>query len=123
MILSDKFFSITESREDEGSFAFKVKLNAEHAIYKAHFPGHPITPGVCIIQMATELLERHEQCKLQLLEAVDIKFRRPLTPDMEPWLIFRKTTIADGRLSTSASLEVEGAQYARLTMVYSIVES
>ena len=53
MILLNDFFQIVESGVDpkSGQLIFKVRLNASHVIYKAHFPGMPITPGVCIIQM------------------------------------------------------------------------
>ena len=61
MILLNDFFQIVESGVDpkSGQLIFKVRLNASHVIYKAHFPGMPITPGVCIIQMVTECLQQH----------------------------------------------------------------
>ena len=51
----DSLYSVTQSRKTEGGFEFDISLFPEHFIYKAHFPGEPITPGVCIIQIATEL--------------------------------------------------------------------
>ena len=38
----------------QGQSGFNVILNPDHLIYKAHFPGQPVTPGVCILQMIQE---------------------------------------------------------------------
>lgn len=46
------------------------------SIYAAHFPGYPITPGVCVVQMALELMGK------QLTSAKDIKFVLPVMPDI-----------------------------------------
>ena len=37
--------------------SYTIKLIPSCVIYQAHFPGEPITPGVCIVQMAKELIE------------------------------------------------------------------
>lgn len=51
-----------------------VRTLPESPIYAAHFPGYPITPGVCIVQMAMELTGKH------LTSAKDIKFLHPVFP-------------------------------------------
>ena len=33
-----------------------VRLLPESAVYRGHFPGYPITPGVCLVQIALELI-------------------------------------------------------------------
>ena len=33
-----------------------VRLLPESAVYAGHFPGYPITPGVCLVQIALELI-------------------------------------------------------------------
>ena len=45
MRLINKMFSIVSEGE-----TVRIQLHPEHVIYQAHFPGSPITPGVCIIQ-------------------------------------------------------------------------
>ena len=34
-----------------------VRLLPESPVYQGHFPGYPITPGVCLVQIALELIE------------------------------------------------------------------
>lgn len=54
--------------------AATVRLLPDSPIYAAHFPGYPITPGVTIVQMALELMDR------KLSGAKDIKFVVPVLP-------------------------------------------
>ena len=39
----------------------RLQLHPEHEIYQAHFPGNPITPGVCQVQIVAELAGRQLQ--------------------------------------------------------------
>jgi len=64
----------------EGSAA-TVRLLPESPVYKAHFPGYPITPGVTIVQMALELTGR------ELAGAKDIRFLVPVLPSEEGTLL------------------------------------
>lgn len=59
MKLLDNLYHIIDENNCDVDHTYTIKLNAEHFIYAAHFPGEPITPGVCIMQIAQELLERH----------------------------------------------------------------
>ncbi|MBQ0740088.1 3-hydroxyacyl-ACP dehydratase, partial [Aquimarina celericrescens] len=34
-----------------------ITINKNHKIFKGHFPGNPVTPGVCMIQIIKELAE------------------------------------------------------------------
>lgn len=61
MKLLDTYFNIKESSLAEGNLAgkFTVELNADHPVYQGHFPGEPVCPGVCSMQMVKE-------CAMQL---------------------------------------------------------
>lgn len=72
MLLQGILYEIV-SRE-EGSAT--VRLLPESPIYKAHFPGYPITPGVTLVQMALDLMDR------SLKGAKDIKFVVPVLPSV-----------------------------------------
>ena len=37
---------------------FDVALHADCDVYRGHFPGEPVSPGVCNIQMLKECVER-----------------------------------------------------------------
>ncbi|WP_175416248.1 3-hydroxyacyl-ACP dehydratase [Aggregatimonas sangjinii] len=58
-----------------------VKLNAAHDVFKGHFPGNPILPGVCAIQMIKELTEEATGKTLFLSVASNIKFMAIINPE------------------------------------------
>lgn len=67
----------------ELSCQFLVRYNSAHPIYAGHFPGKPVTPGVCLIQAATELLGTATGTTLRLTGARHIKFLQMHTPEKE----------------------------------------
>ncbi len=71
-------------RWDAADARLTINLNAEHPIYRAHFPGHPVTPGVCIIQLLMELAEQRLQRPLRLKRVKNLKFISPLSPGQHP---------------------------------------
>lgn len=41
----------------EGHLAFRVELDAAHPVYRGHFPGHPVLPGVCTLLIVKKCLQ------------------------------------------------------------------
>ena len=62
-----------------------VRLLPESPVYQGHFPGYPITPGVCLVEIALELIAAmadqvgHDE-KVRLVGAKNIKFTSPIIP-------------------------------------------
>ena len=81
MILRGELYKITGSNVETDNAAYEITLNRESFIYQAHFPGMPITPGVCIIEIATELLSDAVGKTLELQCVKNAKFLVPLIPD------------------------------------------
>lgn len=80
-MLLNKFFTITEkSQDDNGLWNYRIKLNADHEIFKGHFPGKPISPGVCNIQMIKECTEDVLGYKLTLGKLKQCKFTQLIIP-------------------------------------------
>ena len=52
-----------------------VRLLPESPVYQGHFPGYPITPGVCLVEIALELMG-----PVRLVAAKNIKFTSPIIP-------------------------------------------
>lgn len=61
MLLKDKYFKIESQSSDSASAHFRVKLLPNCDVYRGHFPGNPVSPGVCNIEMIKE-------CFLMLLD-------------------------------------------------------
>ena len=91
MTLQNDMFTVVGS--DAGGI--RIGLRADHPIYRAHFPGNPITPGVCIVQMVGELLADRVGRRLMLSQVVNLKFVAPLSPVDTPEVIVRLTAVDD----------------------------
>lgn len=53
-------------------------IDSEHPSLAGHFPGHPIVPGVVILD---EVMRFVEQCGYDVTTIPNSKFLRPLLPD------------------------------------------
>jgi 3-hydroxyacyl-[acyl-carrier-protein] dehydratase len=82
MLLND-FFRITNVQKGD-SHTLGIELNAGHQIFKGHFPGNPITPGVCLAQMVKESMEYITHKKLVLKQGSNLKFTAVLNPNEHP---------------------------------------
>lgn len=51
-------------------------------IFQSHFPGNPILPGICIIQLAVEHAEHEMGISLSLMGVKNVKFLSPITPNI-----------------------------------------
>jgi len=61
-----------------------IELNAGHSIFRGHFPGNPVLPGACTVQIVKELLELQMKKKLMLKKAGIIKYLSFINPLMNP---------------------------------------
>jgi len=64
-----------------------VKLNKDHKIFEGHFPGNPIMPGVCMIQIIKEITEEIVAKDLFLANCSNIKFMAIINPNINPVLV------------------------------------
>ena len=95
MQLKNKLYTITAKETDgKTSATFELLLDPECFIYKAHFPGQPITPGVCIVQTAKELLEEMTGKALDIVFAKNVKFLSVVTPADSPTLVYNINKVA-----------------------------
>ena len=56
------------------------QIEPQGEIFAGHFPGKPITPGVCILQIIKELTEKITQKKLFLSKTSQVKFMTLINP-------------------------------------------
>ncbi len=80
MILKDDFYTIAQLTEEDNTIRATLKLNPGHRIFEGHFPGQPVVPGVCMIQMIKEILETVTGKSLRLIQSDHIKFLSVINP-------------------------------------------
>lgn len=78
------FYTIQQQQQADNKATFHLALNPDHAIYEGHFPNQPVMPGVCMLQLVTELTGKAVGFDLQLKKASQAKFLVPIVPQQFP---------------------------------------
>lgn len=74
MSLKNSLYHIIDYSEN----SYTIGFNSSHPVFGGHFPGHPIVPGACLVQIAQELASAQPFTAIR-----NLKFRQPVTPDMQ----------------------------------------
>ena len=125
MRLIDDLFIFEAFRETENGFEADLCTNPSHFIYKAHFPGNPITPGVCVIQVAGELLERKINRKVYLKTLKNVKFLSVIIPAEDKKIKYIFSNIAEVENGCKAQVTVcdNDIVYAKISLIFSYEHS
>ena len=105
MILNH-YYKIKNQYTTKNAMLFDVILLPECDVYKGHFPGMPVAPGVYNIQMIKECVERIAGKPLLLESMMQCKFIVMITPDQNLELQIRveTTVIERNRLNVLATI-------------------
>ena len=82
MLLKD-FYTIDNIKNDAQSYTINVVLNAEHEVYKGHFPEQPIVPGVCTMQLVKECVEKIKDTQFCYSQIQSCKFLSVINPKVD----------------------------------------
>lgn len=120
MLLKNSLYNIQS--QDAINSVYTIELNPDCFIYKAHFPELPITPGVCIIQVAMELFSELCGAALDLESVANAKFLSVINPEITKNLTysFNKITISDdsSRYKVSVVVADEDTIYTKLSLCF-----
>ena len=105
-MLKGKLYTITESTLVDQKINAQILLNKEHEIFRGHFPEIPILPGVCTLQIISDLLSDHLSCGLRLVKGDNIKFTAPVNPNTDSQLNVEITILNREQGSVIATCEV-----------------
>ncbi len=124
-MLLNKFFHIMDKKMESGALTVQVRLNPDHEIYKAHFPARPITPGVCQIQMITEILALHLHCELCLTGAKNVKYMTVISPVevTELTVKFLKMECEGDACKVSVVFFKEEQVFSKMSVIYHVVRN
>jgi len=79
-MLLNNFYTVLRSAIQDQERTVFITIHPDHPVFEGHFPGQPIVPGVCMVQIVKELLEQQEGKNLFLRESSQMKFLQLLTP-------------------------------------------
>lgn len=111
------YFVEAESLTADGS-TYEVCMNPQHEIYAAHFPGNPITPGVCILQMGLELLCKMFFSRLELVQVKNVKFLNILRPDgSKVFVKIHNVVEEEDKLKAQVDLRTKDQVVAKMSLI------
>lgn len=107
MILKNDFYEVVQFRSDGSEIQSVLKLNPEHRIFEGHFPGQPVVPGVCMVQMIKELMETALEKTLRMQQSDHIKFLSVIDPVQQKLIEVNIQYVEkeDGKYMVSASMQ------------------
>ena len=80
------YYSILNKTIDGLSGHFVVRLNPECKVYEGHFPGEPVSPGVCNIEMLLECAAQVRGYPLRARKISRCRLTTLITPLSHPEL-------------------------------------
>jgi 3-hydroxyacyl-[acyl-carrier-protein] dehydratase len=118
-MLRNDFYTVNNTFTGDGTMTIGIKLNPDHYIFKAHFPRNPITPGVCLIQIALELFESTFDRKFRLIEAKNIKYLKVINPVENPEIVYNiKYTYDSDLIQADISIAAGDTLFTKITATY-----
>ena len=123
MELKNSLYQITGKETLGTAVGYDLQLDASHIIYQSHFPGEPITPGVCIIQIAKELLEDHTGQAYDISGVKNVKFLSVISPIQNPRIryVLDKITVAEDSKECKMQVQVTDTaadtQFAKISLI------
>ena len=123
-MLLNSFFKIINIQSAEKHIV-SIELNANHEIYKGHFPSNPVTPGVCLTQMVKETIEHILGKKLRLITGDNLKFTAVLNPTEHPNPIITFTTKIkeNGVLQVDSAISAEGISFFTMKAGFEVLNN
>ncbi len=111
--LDDLYFIERSHYESVNKLTAEVGINREHSIFKGHFPGNPILPGACTIQILKELIELHLGRKVTLSKASNIKYLSFIDPENNNLIDFdiELKEMENGKMSCNATIHHENTVF------------
>lgn len=121
-LLEKMFIPVGELTADNAVYALSLRPDVNHVIYQAHFPGSPVTPGVCIIKVIGEIIEKHLMKTIELQEVKNLKFIVPVVPtqDKEIDVLFSQLEIVDGVIRARGTIEKGKTIYTKFSTLWKI---
>jgi 3-hydroxyacyl-[acyl-carrier-protein] dehydratase len=123
-MLKDHFYQIKENETiGEQRFIVSIELNKDHAIFQGHFPGKPIVPGVCMLQIVKEIVSEKLKKQLAFKTSSNIKFMALINPFETPilQLHFQVETKENGEIAVKNECFFNETPAVKLSVVYSTV--
>lgn len=112
LALENNYYRLEGVQPVEGDAVFRVALLPQCEVYQGHFPGRPVCPGVCHIELVRQCAERLTQQRLRIRTVSVCRFPAMASPGECPWLeACVRVSPSDGGFSVNATLQAAGKTF------------
>ncbi|MEN9489424.1 MAG: hypothetical protein RL494_1689 [Bacteroidota bacterium] len=120
MLLKDFYKVVSLEKNDSQKYLAIIFVNESHEVFKGHFPGNPIMPGVCMMQIIKELTEQITESSLVMQSLSNVKFMALINPFETPELRLELdiTTTEDGLVKVKNTSYFNETVALKLSSVY-----
>lgn len=120
MLLADFYTIDTLHETTPGEYSATISLNAAHRLYAGHFPGYPVVPGVCTLQIIKECCENALGRRLMTNSIASCKFTNMIRPGINNTLDIAFALSSDDENTYNCRAEVRdnATTYLKLKATY-----
>ncbi|MEO5682572.1 MAG: 3-hydroxyacyl-ACP dehydratase [Chitinophagaceae bacterium] len=106
MMLEGNFYTVLSPVMEDDRIQAVLQINPGHEIFQGHFPGQPVVPGVCMMQIVKELVQKTTGRPVQLRHGLDLKFLSVIDPGKNNTVHAEAnyTVLASGDINVTARL-------------------
>ncbi|MGN1211108.1 MAG: hypothetical protein ACI4TM_05435 [Candidatus Cryptobacteroides sp.] len=106
---------LSESHEGD-TFCYDIEFDPLHSIYQAHFPGNPVTPGACQLEVMRQLVSEALGMEVSILNVKSLKFLEVINPLKTPVVSVELDMTGDGdegKIKCAARISTEDTVYTK----------
>ena len=125
MLFEGKLYHIKSMKCTGENLNATIEIICNHPIFNGHFPGNPVLPGVCSLQIIGELLSKNFNQQYMLVKSENIKFIGLVIPSERTILQYEiiYSIIDDKKIAVKCNvtnnekevLKMEGSYICQLT--------
>lgn len=120
-LLMNNLYFLKHLADEEDKVTATIKIQEDHEIFKGHFPGNPVLPGVCLVQILKELMVQVFNRELMLAHAGNIKYLAFINPLVNNILQFeiQYKRVGESEISCSVRIYNENTNFCSFKGVFS----
>jgi len=102
----DALFKISKFEQHDGLVGATLEIDKDCDVFTGHFPGQPVVPGACMLQIVKEVQEIALGTPLRLKKAEYLKFITMINPENTPSVEMDITykVVSEGHIRVTAKL-------------------
>lgn len=115
--MSNEIYTLSGLQQEPDMLSATISYDAAHPVFEGHFPGNPIVPGVCTLNMISDLVRMHVGENYVIKDASNVKFLQLIRPEDKPAvkLSWKQT---DAGLQVTCTLQADGVILMRFSGLF-----